>query len=208
MAKKYRLDIPEKLLPWVQKELRERQGEKSDMWDDRLYELGWITEIESSQTVNYQTNGQNTHICAICYQTFSVDELSINFAVCMECVSQSKKPNFCLDKNGVKFFPGSYLKNDASSATVRVLQIGAEHIIDDKNGFTNKEDFVSAGWIVHERVTSFEVGPTNFGVTKCKFKPFMIGDPGCIVCDHCEGVSDEQQWIICERYNREFNEPS
>ena len=39
---KYKLDIPEKILRWIHPELRARQGETSDIWDEALFRLGWL----------------------------------------------------------------------------------------------------------------------------------------------------------------------
>ena len=46
MSKKYRLEIPEKMLRWVREELKERQGKICDMWDEELFSLGWLTQIK------------------------------------------------------------------------------------------------------------------------------------------------------------------
>lgn len=44
MAKKYKLAIPEDILRWVHPELKERQGEVGNLWDDALHDLGWLVE--------------------------------------------------------------------------------------------------------------------------------------------------------------------
>ena len=54
MNKQRRLEIPEKLLRWVRPDLRERQGEVSDMWDDELFELGWLTQVEAKGPVGFE----------------------------------------------------------------------------------------------------------------------------------------------------------
>jgi len=46
LPEKYKLVIPVKYFRWVHPELKKRQGEISDMWDDALHELGWLVEIK------------------------------------------------------------------------------------------------------------------------------------------------------------------
>jgi hypothetical protein len=46
---KYKLEIPEEILRWVHPELKKRQGEIGDKWDDELFKLGWLIPAETEQ---------------------------------------------------------------------------------------------------------------------------------------------------------------
>lgn len=164
---------------------------------------------DNTEVGQYQTTGEKHHVCGCCYQSYPAKYLERNFMTCNPCKDTGKERPTCLDKNGKMFTSGDVLKNEKSSVMIQVLQIESTSISycrvgkSDSFGCSDKQDFIDAGWIVHERVTPYEVGPTDFGTIKCRFKNFMIGDPGCIICDHCMGVNSEQQWVICERYNKE-----
>lgn len=152
---------------------------------------------------DYQIGTEKRHICVVCTQTFPIAEMPINFSICGACDFRGLEPNSCLDKNGAEFFPGAYLKNEASSATVQILKISDTQIFDDKNGATDREDFVNAGWIVHERITVFTIDENNRSVDICKFhKSWGIG-AGCWDCDSNKGMAMAQRWVICELYNKE-----
>lgn len=152
----------------------------------------------------YKISPEKRHICVVCTQTFPIAEMPINFSRCGACDFRGLEPKSCLDKNGAEFFPGSYLKNEASSATVQILKISDTQIFDDKNGATDREDFVNAGWIVHEMVTGYELkGRTLECLTKCKFEIPYIGSAACRVCRSNKRFDTYQQWVICEPYNKE-----
>ena len=46
MSKKYRLEIPENMLRWVEPELRKRQGKIQEFWEGDFHTFGWLTEIK------------------------------------------------------------------------------------------------------------------------------------------------------------------
>ncbi|MCK5642015.1 MAG: hypothetical protein KAJ19_14520, partial [Gammaproteobacteria bacterium] len=46
----YYLDIPEKYQRWINPELMKRQGESCKIWDDALFELGWIKQKPQQPT--------------------------------------------------------------------------------------------------------------------------------------------------------------
>ena len=50
MSKKQKLIIPPKLLRWVRPELKERNGEISDMWDEGLPDE-WLIDIPDSLSI-------------------------------------------------------------------------------------------------------------------------------------------------------------
>lgn len=160
---------------------------------------GKIHTIEPIDQGDYKISSEKQSVCSVCYQTYPIDFLPDDFLICCHCELKNLKPNSCLDKNGAKFFPGNYLKNEASSATVQILKISDTHIYDDKNGATEKEDFVCSSWIVHERVTKYT------GKELCKFQwDRPIGSIWCASkCDHNKGGNLKHQWVTCELYNKE-----
>lgn len=174
-------------------------------------DLSKLSITELIELSDYQISAGKRHICVVCGHTFSTAEMPINFSICGACDSKGLEPNSCIDKNGVEFFPGSYLKNEASSATVQILKISDTQIFDDKNVATDREDFVKAGWIVHERVTTYKMSH-GLCVTNCKFKeiygegPHFIGGPYCRL--NCKSLilhDVEQKWVICELYQQEMD---
>ena len=51
LNKKYQLKIPEEFLRWVHPELRSRQLEISNKWDESLLDLGWLCEVEGPKVL-------------------------------------------------------------------------------------------------------------------------------------------------------------
>ena len=166
--------------------------------------LSKIKELESSEPMEYRTE-EKLHVCGCCYQTYPVDELERDFMTCSECASSGKIRPACFDKRGVMFTAGDILKNENSAAAVQILQIQESHIVSDI-GCIKKQEFLNI-WIVHEPITEFLVNPINDDVeacvTQCEFMPAKIGSIDCSDCDHHKGYNEDQQWVICELYNKE-----
>lgn len=198
--------MTESILHDWRNELRIRQHEESQQNVKNTpleADLSKLTITDCLESTNYQIPIGERHICVVCEQTFPIAEMPINFSICGPCDSRGLKPKSCLDKNGSEFFPGYPLKNEDSSATVQILKISDTHIFDDKNGATEREDFINAGWVVHERVTEFNKDIWEMLSTVCKFKSPKIGSIACKKCSANKGYNLGQKWVICELYNKE-----
>lgn len=174
----------------------------------------WITEHEinidhANQTDETIPQGPR-HMCGACEKNYPPEELAKSFDVCEVCKKAGKELNSCADKNGVLFYPGRMLKSEQSNTWIQVLQINDECVVSDKLGAVDREDFVKAGWVVHERVKSFRTEGINDDfencIDQCEFMPATIGSLDCSGCNFNKGYNEDQQWVICELYNQEKKE--
>lgn len=163
-----------------------------------------------NKSTKYLLNGEKLHICGICYQSYPVHVLKINFQICHNCKSEGKIKIGVNDKNGQVFFSGDVLRaEDSLIAEVRILQIQPGTIVwcnvnhPDDFDCEPTQDFIDAGWIVHERVTAFKTEGTTCS-TPCKFNDWYIGSHFCKEgCVSNKETNIDHQWIICEQYNKE-----
>jgi hypothetical protein len=150
----------------------------------------------------------SVHICGVCYAEKCNVCLVEDFGICVDCMRAGKEKIIIQDKNKNCFQAGDTLRNESSlTTTTKILQINKTHIVHDPKGVTEIQDFINAGWIVHVRVTKFEVeaitDEVENCVTQCEFMPSKIGSIGCGGCNYHKGYSGDQHWVICELYNKE-----
>ena len=148
--------------------------------------------------------GYKAHICGVCYQTYCSECLAMNFKICNSCKSDGKLIMGLYDKYDKYFFPGDTLRNESSLTTsVKILQINETYIVSEPGGVTEIQDFIDAGWIVHERVTTYRTDESGtICIDKCDFMSNEIGSLNCAECDHSQNKRGKD-WIICELYNKE-----
>ena len=161
---------------------------------------------QDNQQGKYQINNDKHHICGICYQSYHENILNEDFMICGRCQSQERTKTGVEDNNGKLFYSGDVLRNEKSlTSEVRIFQVHPDSIVwcsvenSDDSGCTPTQDFIDAGWIVHDRVTRYGAhGPI------CKFDmDVYIGSNYCL--HHCSSggdYDDVQQWVICELYNK------
>ena len=186
----------------------------ADLILDKIRILGQNTPKSPDPTTkpllcvcNNQIGGDqqdNGHICGVCYQVYCGECLEADFDICRGCMDDGKSPVSVNDKNGKGFWAGHTLRNESSLTTsVKILQINETHIVSEPGGVTEVQDFIDAGWVVHERVTRYEMNKNFECFNKCKFTRHYIGSMGCDGCNHNIENNPTQQWIICELYNKE-----
>ena len=144
------------------------------------------------------------HICGVCYQAYCDECLVDNFDTCQDCRDVGRARKLVRDKNGTQFYTGCTLRNESSLTTsVKILQINETHIVSDPGGCVEIQDFIDAGWIVHERVTTYRTDESGtICIDKCDFMSNEIGSLNCAECDHSQNKRGKD-WIICELYNKE-----
>lgn len=184
----------------------------------KIHELGQDAD-KTPDPVKYTTRcichnllddeiGYKGHICGVCYQVYCSECQPTDFEICHACNFDDKKRTISYDKTGNGFTAGDTLRNESSLTTsVKVLQINETHIVSDPGGCVEIQDFINAGWIVHERVTVYKSDGTMC-FNACKFMHSKngdrIGSPHCKSgCVYNKGYNEDQQWVICELYNEE-----
>jgi len=143
------------------------------------------------------------YVCGVCYALKCNECINNDFEICPICTHAGKSKITCKDKNGAIFQSGDTLRNEHSlTTTIKILQLHKTHFLTEPGGVIEIQDFIDAGWIVHDRVTPYSVDCGWF-YTECKFKNHHIGETGCMSCPENKGANQKQNWIICELYNKE-----
>jgi len=147
----------------------------------------------------------NGYICGVCYSLKCNECIDNDFEICPICDHAGKIKIRLHDKNGCIFESGSTLRNEKSLATsLQILQINETHILSEPGGLTEIQDFIDAGWIVHERITPYKFeSDCIILANQCEFKSCKIGSNACQKCEENKETNKEQDWVICELYNKE-----
>lgn len=146
------------------------------------------------------------YICGVCYFLKCNECIDNDFERCPICEHDGKKKNYLRGKDGTKFRAGDTLRNEKSLTTsIKILQVNETHVVYSGcrdpfigGGCVEIQDFIDAGWIVHERVTKYGNGES------CKFfQSVPIGGAACQTCSYNKNTNTDQNWIICNLYNKE-----